>query len=350
MKRQCGLSLVELMISIALGLMLMAGVVQMLLTTKASYASQQSLSRIQETGRMAMEFIGRDLRMASVVGCVRVLTPGKTTPNVIDPFNYNLGGMHRNFLIGLAGYDSPTALTATGVTLAQAIGTMIPAADSDILVIRGATDRGFPLALSNAANTLTVFRNGVPISDNCIDGLCQGGVAVVSDCDSGRIFKVNTLAAVGDNVTITHNENWDLSVNPGPSVYDDDPETFVYPIHTFVYFVAPGVSGEPSLWQRTDRGAALELVEGVERIQFTYRTSNSAVASFVAASTLSAADWADVEAVRVDMVVRGAEAHALESVQSYTFPGDAAVTTPGDKRIRQLFSNTFSIRTRNNAL
>lgn len=346
MKKQYGLSLVELMISITLGLMLMAGVVQMFISTKSSHASQQSLSRIQETGRMAMEFIGRDLRMASVVGCVRMLTLGKTTPNVINPSNYDLGGMHRNFLVGLVGFDSPTALAASGVTLAQAIGSMTPAANSDILVIRGATDRGFPLVVNNTANTLTVFRNGLPIINNCIGGLCQGGAAVVSDCDSGRIFKINTLATTVDNLTITHNENWDLSINPGPSVYEAIPETLVYPMHTFVYFVAPGVSGEPSLWQRTDRDNALELVEGVERIQFTYRTSNSAVASFVAASTLSAADWEDVEAVRVDMVIRGAEANALESEQSYTFPGDAAATTPGDRRLRQLFSNTFSIRTR----
>lgn len=349
MKKQLGLSLVELMISVTLGLILMAGVIQMFVSTKSSYVNQQGMSRVQETGRMAMEFIGRDLRMASAMGCVRVTTPARSTPNVIDPLAVNLGGLHKNFQVGLSGFDSPAALAASGVTLANAIGSPSPFANSDILVIRGATvEKGFPVELANTANAVTVFKGALSISNNCIDGLCQGGAAVISDCDSGRIFVARTLVASGTNLIITHNENWDLGVDV--NVYERRPEVFVYPLHTIIYFVAPGASGEPSLWQRLDRDTALELVEGVERIQFTYRTSRSSTAAFVAGSTLSAADWEDVDAVRVDMVVRGAEANALETKQLYTFPGEAAETDPNDKRIRQIFTNTFSVRNRNNAL
>lgn len=348
MKKQSGLSLVELMISVTLGLILMAGVIQMFVSTKSSYVNQQGMSRVQETGRMAMEFIGRDLRMASAMGCVRVTTPSRTTPNVIDPLAIDLGGLHRNFQVGLFGFDSPSALDAA-VPLADAIGSMVPAADSDILIIRGSvTEKGFPVEVLNTVNAITVFSGASTITNNCIDGLCQGGAAVITDCDSGRIFAVRALAAAGTDLTITHNENWDMSVDV--NVYERRPEVFVYPLHTIVYFVAPGASGEPSLWQRTDRDTAMEVVEGVERIQFTYRTSRSAVATFVAGSALSAADWEDVDAVRVDMVVRGAEPNALETPQFYTFPGDAAETDPDDRRIRQIFTNTFSVRNRNNAL
>lgn len=346
MKKQRGLSLVELMISIALGLVLMGGVIQMFISTKSSFTVQQGLSRIQETGRMAMEFIGHDLRMVSAVGCVRMQTPGKNDPNVIDPLNTNLGGLHKDFLIGLVGYDTPAELVAGGVSLAQAVGSMVPAANSNILVIRGATERGFPVAEKNTPNAITVYRENSVIANDCIDGLCKGGAAVVSDCDSGRIFTVNSLSEVGQLLTVTHGENWDDTVSIND--YRRRPEVFLYPLHTIVYFVAPGVSGEPSLWQRVDRDNSLELVQGVERIRFTYRVDGSA--NYIEAGAISTLQWRDVNAVRVDLVVRGLEQNALDSVQTYMFPGDSDVTVPADRRIRQLFSNTFSVRTRNNQL
>lgn len=349
MNKQRGLSLVELMISITLGLMLMAGVVQMFVSTKSAQLSQQGLTRIQETGRMAMEFIGRDLRMAAAVGCVRLRTPERPAPNILD--DLNLGGLHKDFTIGLVGYDSPADLVATGVTLNQAIGSMVPDADSDILVVRGATDRGFNMSISNHPsypNTLTVHKGDSAIANNCIDGLCINGAAVVSDCDNGKIFKVHALAPAGTNLTITHNGAWDLGEEV--NIFDARPEVFVYPLHTVVFFVAPGASGEPSLWQRIDRQTAIELVEGVERIQFSFRTAGAPSSDFVAASTLDEDGWTAVNAVRVDMVVRGAEANALETKQTYLFPGDAAATEPDDRRMRQLFTNTFSIRARNNSL
>lgn len=343
-KKEQGLSLVELMISIALGLVLMAGVLQMFLSTKTSFLTQQGMSRIQETGRMAMEFIGRDLRVVSQVGCVRSQIPNKQSPNIADPSAINLGGLHKNFNEGLMGYDTPAALTASGVTLATAVGSMVPVNNSNILVIRGATERGFPVSAPNTNNAITVYKSDSSIQNDCIDGLCKDGAAVVSDCDSGRFFTVSSLAEAGQFLTVTHNGDWDITI-PANS-YVQRPEVFVYPMHTIVYFVAPSpnAAGEPALWQKIDRLPAQELILGIERVRFTYRFNGS----YRAASAVAAAEWNSVDAVRVEFVVRGLEDNALESPQTYTFPGDAAATSPGDRRIRQLFSNTFSVRTRNN--
>lgn len=348
MKKQLGLSLVELMISIALGLVLMAGVLQMFISTKTSYTVQQGMSRIQETGRMAMEFIGRDLRIVSQMGCVKTFTPGKESTNVIDPLNLDLGGLHKDFLVGLMGYDSPTTLKNAGFKLEEAlIASTAPTANSNILVIRGATEKGFPLSVTNTANAMTVFAGGSSISNNCIDGLCVNGVAVVSDCDSGVIFKPSALSFDNPDLTITHNGAWDLATDTR-YLYEARPEVFVYPLHTIVYFVAPSTTAnnEPALWQKVDTQPAQELILGIERIRFTYRLNGK----YLTAGSVPATQWNNVDAVRVDFVARGQEENALESAQSYTFPGDAAATEPTDRRIRQIFTNTFSIRTRNNQL
>jgi type IV pilus assembly protein PilW len=62
--RQQGLSLIELMVAMVLGLLLVAGALQMMLTSQTIYRTTDTLSRIQENGRFALNFLTKDIRMA----------------------------------------------------------------------------------------------------------------------------------------------------------------------------------------------------------------------------------------------------------------------------------------------
>lgn len=61
---QKGLSLVELLIAMLLGLLLIAGALQMMLSSQEIYQTTDTLSRIQENGRFALNFLSKDVRMA----------------------------------------------------------------------------------------------------------------------------------------------------------------------------------------------------------------------------------------------------------------------------------------------
>lgn len=61
-KPQNGLTLVELMIAMVLGLLLLGGVIQIFLSSNESYQLQDGLSRLQENGRFAMDVITLNLR------------------------------------------------------------------------------------------------------------------------------------------------------------------------------------------------------------------------------------------------------------------------------------------------
>ena len=63
-----GFSLVELMVAMVITLILLAGIGQIFLSSKKSYTLQDSLSRIQETGRYAMDTLTQDLRRAGYWG------------------------------------------------------------------------------------------------------------------------------------------------------------------------------------------------------------------------------------------------------------------------------------------
>jgi prepilin-type N-terminal cleavage/methylation domain-containing protein len=61
---QQGLSLIELMIAITLGLTLMAAAMQFIVSTRQTYELNDDISRIQENGRIALDILTSDLRLA----------------------------------------------------------------------------------------------------------------------------------------------------------------------------------------------------------------------------------------------------------------------------------------------
>ncbi|MGI0117280.1 PilW family protein [Zooshikella sp. RANM57] len=64
LKKQSGLSLIELMIALVLGLLLLAGVLQVFLGSSQTYRLTGDLARAQENGRFALDMLTRDIRMA----------------------------------------------------------------------------------------------------------------------------------------------------------------------------------------------------------------------------------------------------------------------------------------------
>ena len=64
LRREAGLTLVELMIALALGLLLVGSVGAIYLGSNQSYRTAEAGARIQETGRYALDLLGRSLRQA----------------------------------------------------------------------------------------------------------------------------------------------------------------------------------------------------------------------------------------------------------------------------------------------
>ena len=64
-----GFTLVEILIAMMIGLFLLAGVLQIFINSKQSYRMQEALARLQESGRFALDFLDRDIRMAGYRGC-----------------------------------------------------------------------------------------------------------------------------------------------------------------------------------------------------------------------------------------------------------------------------------------
>lgn len=64
LQSQHGLTIIEMMISITIGLLIMLILTQVVLSSKAGYTAQEQSVNIQETGRYALEIISRAIRQA----------------------------------------------------------------------------------------------------------------------------------------------------------------------------------------------------------------------------------------------------------------------------------------------
>ncbi len=72
MDRQAGMTLLEIMISLSLGLLLLTGIGTIYVGSNQTYRVQEDSARLQETGRYAIEIIGRSIRQAGYPATISI--------------------------------------------------------------------------------------------------------------------------------------------------------------------------------------------------------------------------------------------------------------------------------------
>ena len=79
-RRQRGVSLIELMVAMLISLFLLLGAVTVFNQSQSTYRASESVARLQETARLAMNVVETDIRMANFWGMKIVLSTSSTAP------------------------------------------------------------------------------------------------------------------------------------------------------------------------------------------------------------------------------------------------------------------------------
>lgn len=177
---QQGLSLVELMVALSIGVFLLAGAVSVFGKTRDLYRTNEATSRLQETARYAMSTIEADLRMANSWGLV-------TTPDAID----NSPELDiANPPAILAGYTLPAELNPYAGAISQC-GAMW-AVKLFAYVEANNDSYGYACAAFGAAvpgsDQLTIRRASTQIIDVGALGASAGQIKVQSSRVRGTLF------------------------------------------------------------------------------------------------------------------------------------------------------------------
>jgi type IV pilus assembly protein PilW len=165
--RQSGLTLIEVMVSMAIGLLIVLASTALLLTTKGSYAAGDESGRLDDSGRFALDNIARSVRQAGNSLWMPDRPPLQTTD-----------GMSPDIL----GYDArslTTTSTAIDTPLIKAVN------GSDILAVRffgsGGGENGDGSALNCAG-----FSKGQPASQSAAEAERAWSIYYVAEDSTGE--------------------------------------------------------------------------------------------------------------------------------------------------------------------
>lgn len=72
-KHSTGFGLIEIMIAMTLGLLITLGLIQLFISSKNTYVSQQAAAAVQEDARFILSKMVQDIRMAGMFGCLATI-------------------------------------------------------------------------------------------------------------------------------------------------------------------------------------------------------------------------------------------------------------------------------------
>lgn len=121
---QNGLSLIELMVAMAIGLILMLGATGVLVSNQRSFQVTEDVAAIQENARAAIDMIGRDLREAGLHPCgtATVIDKAGTAASIAlaahwnTPLNLSPAGYPANKLAGTDALSTTLAGATNNIT------------------------------------------------------------------------------------------------------------------------------------------------------------------------------------------------------------------------------------------
>jgi len=347
---QAGLSLIELMVAMTIGLLIFAGLATLFSNASSSQHELRRTSQQIENGRYAMDVLIQDLQLAGYFGEFRAVG----TPTATNPCSTSDAELGNGITLPLQGYHA-ASLTALPVPNSSCDAWLDDnlKAGSDILIVRRAETTIVPIGATTSANT-----RYIQSSPTGFELQAGGGTTTC------------TSKAAGTTATVTRRCQYPTSIDicggTGlPCATGGTPAAYIRKLRAHIYYVSP--CNVPSSGTTCDSAAdggrpvptlkRLELVEvsgtltfqvialaeGVEFMKIAYGIDDTP--NVVNAETgrigdgvpdryvldPSLAEYSNAVTVRLDLLVRNPEpSPGFTEVKTYKLSVDpAAPASPG---------------------
>lgn len=315
---QKGVALIELMIALAIGLLITLAMLKIYVDTSNLYQFNESLARIQENGRFALEFIRRDTRAAGFWGCYNNVV----LSNNVDPQN-------DSYIDVSAGYIASMSDSELN--------------NSDNLTLRSAWGHGSLVTQDMSSQSDHIIVQSA-------NKLKKGELVIISDCENGDIFMINEIRGN----SIFHSSTLSNTYKSG---------SYIYLVKEVTYCIANSdVTDEngvpiPSLKRSVGKNSAKtcpngnELVEGVENMQLKFgedTDSDNNANQYIEENTknLSLDRVNSIVSVRLSLLLRSIRNNVTSNSHKYTFNGSTVTPSMSDRHLRKVFKTTITLRNR----
>ncbi|MGD0960676.1 MAG: PilW family protein [Methylomonas sp.] len=397
-----GVSLIELMVALTLGLIILSGLGYSYVATRQGFREQEALSQMQEDARLAFEIMRKDILMAGYTGCSNdpanlpsmnntlavtgsgawyqnLYTPATSAPSLYYPLYGYENSYETTIAVSAANYNSSFPAGLTGVTGSVAQG--------DVFVIKHAdTSRQF-FATGQPAN------GPIPLNTPTYIPGGQILLSVPASCAGIDIFAGNSAVCTGNNC---NSNSLPYTTKTGTTLLNTTTGSVIYPLSAAAYYICqPNATyntcantTDPALYRQilTNNGtlSAQEVISGVQDMQVTYALDvdnavdiygNKTAECYVTAADLpltgaltrgtvncpappatpaGGAGWSNVLGVRISLLLvsRSGEPNITTQPQQYQLDNnddgnttDAGETiAPSDQLLRKVFTFTFAIK------
>lgn len=334
-RHQSGLTLIELMIAMTLGLVLVMAIGQIYIGTRSVYRVTENNARIQENGRYIMDELSRDIRMAGYLGCAK----DSSVNNLVSS-----GTSWVKFTEAFRGYDTVPSSPAPSLGISSADVL----AGTDVIRIQRAGSTGTLLDGNLASENANI-----QINDNDA-GFKTDDVFIVSDCVKTDVFQASTVSRSSGKVTISHANNVNLD-NKLSKAYQERSDIMRF--YNNLYYIGSGVDPRcpvRALCRKELEGNVLStakvLAQNVENLQLKVgediNKDGDGIANhadrFVNPSSVN--NWNNVVSARVELLLVSADDNLTTAAQSPVFDGSNLTVT--DKKLRRVYASTITLRNR----
>jgi type IV pilus assembly protein PilW len=296
-----GLSLIEVMVSLALGLIVVGAGVTLLASARVANTVNDNLSRVSDAVRMSYDQLAREVREAGASPCDSQLA----TANVLSNFQGASPTWWAVADVPVQGFDDVAAFA--GAPIGTAVGERVNGTDA-IVVRYSSTVDG--VRISSHATASTRFTTTV-----ANHGLGVGDIVSVCNFNQEAVFQVSAVDLTAG--TFNHNAGVGSPGNCSGGLGLPTVCTSTGTVTTFLAGASVGrvvaagwyignngraETGGRSLYRVTRTGAE-EVAEGINDMQINYLTLGAT--DYVAASAIT--DWSLVTAVRFDITYQSPE-------------------------------------------
>lgn len=309
-RRCCGISLVEVMVAMVLGLVVVLGVVGVMSSNRQNFRISEGVAEMQENARTGFELLARDLRVARDTGCgpVEVITTGLYPTPASGAW--------------LQQWEPVRGFTETDASPAVAFGSGVGQRinGTDAIQLQGTND-GWPLRNTDPTAATITTVNGHALQTNDIVVLC--------DLENQGAMLHRVTGSGASTVNITPETN-----------YGSGQIARMWATTWYIGNNGRGGEGGRSLYrarfnQADQTVVTEEVLPGVTNMQLRYRIGDAADFSIV----VGAAQWADVSAV--ELTLTSETTHRNLS----TAEGEGPLVG-ADKRLRRTTVNVVALRNR----
>ena len=282
-KKQRGVTLIELMVSMMLGLALVAGISQLFIQSQKSFTMQRNLSDMMDDGTFVLEDLAKGLLVAGYSESGANFSCTKASCSIIDPTPSDL-----------VSTDPTVVAAAIQKKNIRIAATQKNVLDSELDLNCTSTDDGTTCEIIKGADNALVYRFVL---------------------DSTKSQKNNSICIVDSY-----------------SAYDVVPVYITY-------------KNSDHSMSCTSKSTSQPMISEVEKLVFKYGIHDKTANTFYYAKAADVSDWTKVFAVKVFLVMRSADKNLTRFKTGWSIDGGATEYPAIDeKRLYKVFSKTIFLR------